>query len=1332
MAVVAGMLLALPSAASAKTFTVNDTDDFSDDSPGDGICAIAGGGCTLRAAIEEANITGAKDTIKFSGAVKGSTISPASTLEIDTPMEIKAGDCGDNLISHRPCVGIDGPGPGNVFFLDTLADNSLIKGLAIFGQQPGRAILVDAGASGFRLTNSWLGFELDVDLNRNASDIDIEGDGATIGGKTGAERNVLAGGSASNSHALHIDGGDGNKVRGNYFGVEPDGTTGAAPGGNLVELSNGDDGDPVENVIGASISSAGRATAKCDKGCNVIADSATNGIRVQEGVDTTIKGNFIGLDASGAARENDLRGIDVSGSGVDDTTIGGATSAERNFITGGNTGIRIGQNSGTPAVKRNIIGLNSAGTQLADPPTFAGIDTGSVAGDGVLVARNRIAGDSDFGLIVGGTSFTAFDARVVRNKVGLDKNGNDEEGPNLGFWITAGNSTIGEPGAGNTIGNTDVVAISIEGVNDTFAPGDGNVVRGNRIGVDSAGVSHPNAGVGIQLFGNADPVDDNVIGGNSGASENVVSNSGGDAIQIVDDSFASTGNQVKRNRGKNNGTVNFDDLFIDLGDNGFGNPGVNNGIDSPVLANASPGDTTRTHTEGTCEGDTVYIFRTSNAGGDEPNRINAFVKMVACVGGAFSTNFSKIPSGQSLTALNLDNVDGSSELAEAVALPAAASAKTFTVNDTGDAGDANLGDGICATASAVCTLRAATDQADANPATNDTIKFSKNVFTGNESTSTIDIVGPGPPSNLDLGSEMTINGGDCPGGGLSHRPCVGVHMTLAGNSPLELHAPGIDIRGLAVTGASLGAAGIGAGMEADALTVRNSWLGLKLDGTPAGNDFGLRLRGEGGVIGGKTGAERNVFAANGVGLQIEQAHNSKVRGNYFGVKADGVTADDDTKNEDDTISISSTATGTVVGATISSSGMATSKCDKGCNVIANGGDAGGEAAIRTAGEGTRIKGNFIGLDRTGNVELGNTNVNIDVLGNGTTVGGDTGADRNFIAGGAGNDFGLLMNPVEDLVVKRNYVGLNSAGTAMLDNPNGSNLSILSTANGPTTVARNRLAAFGGAGIVVGGTRARVVRNKIGVDKNGSSLGTNTGGSIGINVTGTDARIGEPGAGNTVGNAFGAGIRIENGDDNVVQGNYVGRNAEGASLPTTAGPGVHLLRTAGTVDSNLIGGDTSAAENVISNSAGDAIALADATGASAGNQFVRNRGKNNGTVNADDMFIDLGNDGPGNPTGVNGGISQPTLANADPGDTTRKHTEGICEPNATVYIFRTSNAHGAYPNRINAFVKKTSCNIAGEFSANFPKIPSGQQLTALNLDATDGSSELALAVAPPGP
>src|SRR3989442_11170628 len=51
-----------------------------------------------------------------------------------------------------------------------------------------------------------------------------------------------------------------------------------------------------------------------------------------------------------------------------------------------------------------------------------------------------------------------------------------------------------------------------------------------------------------------------------------------------------------------------------------------------------------------------------------------------------------------------------------------AAAKTFTVDTTGDGADANVGNGVCATAAGKCSLRAAIEEANAN-AGKDTINF---------------------------------------------------------------------------------------------------------------------------------------------------------------------------------------------------------------------------------------------------------------------------------------------------------------------------------------------------------------------------------------------------------------------------------------------------------------------------------------------------------------------------------------------------------------------------------------------------------------------------------
>ncbi|HAK75548.1 MAG TPA: hypothetical protein DCM71_01225, partial [Runella sp.] len=75
------------------------------------------------------------------------------------------------------------------------------------------------------------------------------------------------------------------------------------------------------------------------------------------------------------------------------------------------------------------------------------------------------------------------------------------------------------------------------------------------------------------------------------------------------------------------------------------------------------------------------------------------------------------------------------------------SARTFTVNDTGDGADANPGDNTCATAGGTCTLRAAMQEIMASGGCSNTINFSV--------TGTINIATALPDITLPL----TINGG---------------------------------------------------------------------------------------------------------------------------------------------------------------------------------------------------------------------------------------------------------------------------------------------------------------------------------------------------------------------------------------------------------------------------------------------------------------------------------------------------------------------------------------------------------------------------------------------
>ncbi|HEY0430720.1 MAG TPA: choice-of-anchor Q domain-containing protein, partial [Pyrinomonadaceae bacterium] len=81
---------------------------------------------------------------------------------------------------------------------------------------------------------------------------------------------------------------------------------------------------------------------------------------------------------------------------------------------------------------------------------------------------------------------------------------------------------------------------------------------------------------------------------------------------------------------------------------------------------------------------------------------------------AFSVTFTPSGTGTRNAAIHITNNDGNENPFDIALTGNGACPTSFTVNDNGDAGDLTPGDGICATGTAVCTLRAAIQEANAN------------------------------------------------------------------------------------------------------------------------------------------------------------------------------------------------------------------------------------------------------------------------------------------------------------------------------------------------------------------------------------------------------------------------------------------------------------------------------------------------------------------------------------------------------------------------------------------------------------------------------------------
>src|SRR3954452_14430768 len=86
--------VAAPTVAHATGLVVDTTVDGPDTNPSDGICLSTAGGCTLRAAIQTANVTPGTDTITISPTLTlGSVpacVGPRFTLVGDTALDANA------------------------------------------------------------------------------------------------------------------------------------------------------------------------------------------------------------------------------------------------------------------------------------------------------------------------------------------------------------------------------------------------------------------------------------------------------------------------------------------------------------------------------------------------------------------------------------------------------------------------------------------------------------------------------------------------------------------------------------------------------------------------------------------------------------------------------------------------------------------------------------------------------------------------------------------------------------------------------------------------------------------------------------------------------------------------------------------------------------------------------------------------------------------------------------------------------------------------------------------------------------------------------------------
>jgi hypothetical protein len=524
LAVALAVLLIAASAAQAATFTVNDSGD-DPDALADGLCLSAGGQCTLRAAVEEANRTVGLDQVGVAGSVTD-PIDLNSALTISAPLALDG--CSADPGHDGPCVEVKAAGE-----LLVAADGASVAGVDWLGPA---AIHFGDGHTGFGLRNNWFGVDLAGTLQHDLNPtVLIEGDGAQIGGTAAGDRNVFA----WNEVALRILGADNTVVEGNDFGVRPNGAAGGNGIFGIAVTRGADDDVPVGTIIGGELGSGALATPECDGACNAFGS-------IQHAIDldpisgngpsgtTTISGNQLGLVSYVAAG--------VHAGSASDVLVGGSEDGERNRFGACYDGVFAEDPDGL-AIVNNSFGLAPGGAQLDYTCTEAAVRLEGDLG-AALVADNEIAGMGTpnsgnmpaYGLLLLGDGAT-----VVGNEIGA---GTSERAR---FY----NAPVDIEGHENLIGGEDLA--------------DANVMRGGR-----------EAGVEI-LGGDYNAIIGNVLEDNDGPAILV------DRLPIEN----AIGNVLAPNVGTGNAGL-FIDLTPDEGPGVDPDNGPHGGIQPPSVAGGGP------------------------------------------------------------------------------------------------------------------------------------------------------------------------------------------------------------------------------------------------------------------------------------------------------------------------------------------------------------------------------------------------------------------------------------------------------------------------------------------------------------------------------------------------------------------------------------------------------------------------------------------------------------------------------------------------------------------------------------------------------------------------
>jgi hypothetical protein len=356
----------------ATTYTVTNT---ADSGPG-----------SLRQAILDANANPGLDTIAF--AIPGSGVQtitvPATALPSITSPVVIDGTTQPGY-AGSPLIELHG---GQNNGISITAGGSTLRGLVL--NSFSTAILLQSGG-GNLIEGCYIGTDATGTVDASTGGIGIRminSDNNTIGGTSPGARNLISG---NDSVGVSVENSDGLIFQGNLVGTDITGTVALQNGtaGLSFSISN-------NATVGGSAAGAG----------NLFSGNLGAGIGLSGGSGYVIQGNYIGTDITGTKALGNGMGINDSGGAS--VAIGGSAAGEGNLISANNGyGIYAYNGATDTTILGNLIGTDLTGalplgnlTGVATSNDDGGVQIGGTApGEGNVIAFN--GGYLGFSLPVG-------------------------------------------------------------------------------------------------------------------------------------------------------------------------------------------------------------------------------------------------------------------------------------------------------------------------------------------------------------------------------------------------------------------------------------------------------------------------------------------------------------------------------------------------------------------------------------------------------------------------------------------------------------------------------------------------------------------------------------------------------------------------------------------------------------------------------------------------------------------------------------------------------------------------------------------------------------------